>query len=94
MYTRKDCEILGRLVKSDEDRGRPDSFTLTYKGGMGGPKFAGREWPEGVPVPEDVQVDELASLGWVRVTELRGKMRVFAVTNAGRAAWDEYEAQL
>ena len=92
MHTRKDFEILGRLVRSDEDHGRPNSFTLKYQGGMGGPVFAGRDWPEDVSVPEDVQVDELESLGWVRVTELRGKMRVFAVTGAGRAAWDEHEA--
>lgn len=90
--TDQDLMSLGELVAADDARPEPDAFTLTYTGS--GPVFAGRSWPDDKPVPSYLQIDELADLGWVRITGHQGdKGRIFTVTNAGRKAWREYVAQ-
>jgi hypothetical protein len=44
-------------------------------------------------VPSELQVDEFDGLGWVRVTDIDGKGRKFAVTGDGRQAWAKYVAE-
>lgn len=82
-------EILGRLVEADRVSGRQDTFVLIYAGGaweiIGHPG-----WAEDAKAPSNVEVDELADQGWVRVEQIDGKGRHFAVSSAGRAAWDEH----
>jgi hypothetical protein len=91
----EDFELLGRLVAADIKAGEPETFTLVARPAMGGYEFASRRgWPDEALAPSHLRVDELEEFGWVRVTSsTTGKNRIFAVTSAGREAWNRYAAQ-
>lgn len=92
MPTAEDYELLGRLVAADNVAEEPRTFTLIYP--SGGREIIGHSgWPQGQPTPSELQVDELESFGWVRVTSADGKGRQFSVTGTGRRAWGEHVAQ-
>jgi hypothetical protein len=82
-------EILGRLVEANRAVGRSETFVLAYT--ASGPEIIGHGgWREDAQTPSDAEVDDLAEQGWVRITDIQGKGRKFAVTAAGREAWDEH----
>jgi hypothetical protein len=87
-------EILGRLVEADRAAGRSDTFVLIYTGGLNREIIGHAGWPEGMDAPTDVEVDDLADEGWVRINGRDGKGRQFAVAAAGRKAWDEHLRRL
>ncbi|MGO9903649.1 MAG: hypothetical protein ACLP0J_29190 [Solirubrobacteraceae bacterium] len=90
---RDSIAVLGQLVAADEAMNGPQLFTMTYLA-AGTPVIAGRDWPEDVVPPSDVEVDELEDLGWVRVIVRTGKGRQFSVTGEGRRAWEKRTALL
>lgn len=82
-------EILGRLVEADRVAGRAETFVLVFSGA--GHEIIGHPgWPAGTEAPSDIEVDELADTGWVRITDRDGKSRQFAVTAAGRNTWNAH----
>jgi|BarGraIncu00222A_1022003.scaffolds.fasta_scaffold39704_2 hypothetical protein len=94
MATNEDYEVLGLLVAADNAAREPGTFLLVYVGGGGREIIGHAGWPDDAHAPSDLQVDELADLGWVRLTGEDGKGRTFAVTGGGRDAWSEHVAEL
>lgn len=87
-------ELLGVLMTAEELAGREQTFVITWKG-PNDPVFVGVAGvPDDALVPTDVQVDNMADFGWVRVTRSDGKARHFALRTEGRSAWRKWYAQL
>jgi hypothetical protein len=79
-------DILAALVVADEAAPEQQTFILVYAG-------VGREiiaigWTTDLlnPAPSAEEIDDLAERDWVRVTDVDGQGRSFAVTVAGRNA--------
>ncbi len=66
-------ETLGRLVKAERAAGRGETFVLTYTGPVDREIIGHPGWHQGCDAPTNVEVDELADHGWVRITDSRGK---------------------
>ncbi len=87
-------DLLGALVAADEVAGQAQTFVLTWAG-MDEPRFAGvLGVDDDARAPTDVQVDNMADFGWVRVSHVEGKVRHFALRPEGRRAWRRRVAQL
>lgn len=87
-------DLLGTLVVADEAAGRAQTFVITWTG-PNEPAFAGvAGLADDTPVPTDVQVDNMAEFGWVRVTRVEGKIRHFALRAEGRRAWRKRVAEI
>jgi hypothetical protein len=90
-------ETLGALIAADEAAGERQVFVLISRGlGQSGYVFVGHPgWAEETPAPSPLMIDELADLGWVRVTSQgHQKARNFSVTSEGRRAWAEHSSAL
>jgi hypothetical protein len=86
-------EILGAFVAADEAVNEPQTFTLFHSGS--GWAIAGHGgWPPDGVVPSNIQVDELAERGWVRVHQRHGNGLEFSVTGEGRRVWEKRKALL
>ena len=62
-------ETLGRLVKAERAAGRGETFVLTYTGPVDREIIGHPGWHQGCDAPTNVEVDELADHGWVRITD-------------------------
>jgi hypothetical protein len=87
-------DLLGTLVAADEAAGRAQTFVITWSG-PNDPAFVGVSGvADDAPVPTDVQVDNMAEFGWVRVTHADGKVRHFALRAEGQRAWRRRVAEI
>lgn len=87
-------DLLGTLVAADEAAGRAQTFVITWTG-PNTPAFVGVSGlADDAPVPTDVQVDNMAERGWVRVTHADRKVRHFALRAEGQRAWRQRIAKI
>ena len=78
-------DLLAEIVAADELADEPQVFVVGYS--WDGPVIIGHPgWPEDQKAPADVEIDELAERGWVRIDLVEGRQRNFALTVKGREA--------